>query len=188
VLRCSIHHLSLYYHVLGVTVAGFIGSLQLFASFASPMWLQFRVTSWQDKINGRTVICWVGLGHLSATRPCQVNGLLQFVWTPNLSIWSLNAQKFYLLKHVIFRNWYDSRVFLSMYDLGVSMHIYPRNRPWRPIGLWDVKYPTFLDNRLTDGGKVVRFPALPDFLRSNGSGTGSTLPREYIWGATWKKK
>jgi hypothetical protein len=25
----------------------------------------------------------------------------------------------------------------------------------------------------------VRFPALPDFLRSNGSGTGSTQPREY---------
>jgi hypothetical protein len=31
----------------------------------------------------------------------------------------------------------------------------PCNRPWRPIGLWDVEVPTFsLDNRLTDGGKV----------------------------------
>jgi hypothetical protein len=29
-----------------------------------------------------------------------------------------------------------------------------------------------------------RFPALPD----SGSGTGSTQPREYNWGATWKKK
>jgi hypothetical protein len=29
-------------------------------------------------------------------------------------------------------------------------------------------------------GKVrVRFPALPDFLRSSGAGTGSTQPREY---------
>jgi hypothetical protein len=33
----------------------------------------------------------------------------------------------------------------------------------------------------------VRFPALPDFLKSSGSGTGSTQPREYSWGATWKK-
>jgi hypothetical protein len=34
----------------------------------------------------------------------------------------------------------------------------------------------------------VRFPALPDFLRSSGSGTGSTQPREYNWRATWKEK
>jgi hypothetical protein len=33
----------------------------------------------------------------------------------------------------------------------------------------------------------VRFPALQDFLRSSVSGTGSTQPREYNWGATWKK-
>jgi hypothetical protein len=34
----------------------------------------------------------------------------------------------------------------------------------------------------------VRFPALPDFLRSSGSGTGFTQPREDNWGATWMKK
>jgi hypothetical protein len=34
----------------------------------------------------------------------------------------------------------------------------------------------------------VRFPALQDFLRSSRSGTESTQPREYNWGATWKKK
>ena len=33
----------------------------------------------------------------------------------------------------------------------------------------------------------VRFPALPDFLSSRGSGTGSTQPREVNWGATWIK-
>jgi hypothetical protein len=33
----------------------------------------------------------------------------------------------------------------------------------------------------------VRFPALPDFLRSSESGTGSAQPREDNWGATWKK-
>jgi hypothetical protein len=30
-----------------------------------------------------------------------------------------------------------------------------------------------------DSEAQVRFPALPDFLRSSGSGTGSTQPREY---------
>jgi hypothetical protein len=33
----------------------------------------------------------------------------------------------------------------------------------------------------------VRFPVLPDFQRNSESGTGSTQPREYNWGATWKK-
>jgi hypothetical protein len=32
----------------------------------------------------------------------------------------------------------------------------PCNRPWKPIGLWDVEAPTFsVYSRLTDGGKVV---------------------------------
>jgi hypothetical protein len=34
----------------------------------------------------------------------------------------------------------------------------------------------------------VRFPALPAFLSSIGSEMGSTQPREYKLGATWKKK
>ena len=33
----------------------------------------------------------------------------------------------------------------------------------------------------------VRLPALPDFLSSGGSRTGSTQPREVNWGATWIK-
>jgi hypothetical protein len=33
----------------------------------------------------------------------------------------------------------------------------------------------------------VRFPELPNFLRSSGSGMGPTQPREDNWGATWKK-
>jgi hypothetical protein len=34
----------------------------------------------------------------------------------------------------------------------------------------------------------VRFPELPDFVRSCGSGAGSTQPREYNWGSTWTEK
>jgi hypothetical protein len=32
----------------------------------------------------------------------------------------------------------------------------------------------------------VRFQTLPEFMRSRGSGTGSTQPREDNWGVTWK--
>jgi hypothetical protein len=34
----------------------------------------------------------------------------------------------------------------------------------------------------------VRFPALPDFLRSRGYGKRSTQPRDYNWGTAWKKR
>jgi hypothetical protein len=40
----------------------------------------------------------------------------------------------------------------------------------------------------TDTEVRVLFPALPDFLRSSGSGTGFTQPREYNSGATWREK
>jgi hypothetical protein len=34
----------------------------------------------------------------------------------------------------------------------------------------------------------VRFPVLPNFMRSTESGTGSTQPREDNWGASWTKR
>jgi hypothetical protein len=44
----------------------------------------------------------------------------------------------------------------------------PHNRLW-------VKWSEFLT---TDSEGLVQFPSLPDFLRSSGSGTGSTQPRD----------
>jgi hypothetical protein len=34
---------------------------------------------------------------------------------------------------------------------------------WRPIGLWDIELSHFLDNRFTDGGKVVSPTRQPPF-------------------------
>jgi hypothetical protein len=48
-----------------------------------------------------------------------------------------------------------------------------------------VKWSEFL---VTDPEVQVLFPALPNFLRSIRSGTGSTQHHEYNWGATWKNK
>jgi hypothetical protein len=53
---------------------------------------------------------------------------------------------------------------------------------WPP--LWSSGQSTWLQIQRSP----VRFLALPDFLRSSGSGTGSTQPREYNWEATRKKK
>jgi hypothetical protein len=45
----------------------------------------------------------------------------------------------------------------------ISSH-YLCNRPWRPIGLCETsRLPHFLDNRLTDGGKVVSLTLQPPF-------------------------
>jgi hypothetical protein len=41
---------------------------------------------------------------------------------------------------------------------------------------------------VTDPEVRLRFPSLPDSMRNRGSGTGSTQPHEYNWGATWKRK
>jgi hypothetical protein len=50
--------------------------------------------------------------------------------------------------------------------LSALVKSYACNRPWRPIGLWDVEAPKFyLDNRLTNGGEDVsptrRLPFIP---------------------------
>jgi hypothetical protein len=48
--------------------------------------------------------------------------------------------------------------------LKINIESYSCNRPWMPMGLGYVEDPTFLDNRLIDGGEVV---SLKRQLRSN---------------------
>jgi hypothetical protein len=46
------------------------------------------------------------------------------------------------------------------------------NRPWWPIGSWNIEAPTFSpDNRLTDGGKVVSLTLSPPFTPREIPGT-----------------
>jgi hypothetical protein len=61
-----------------------------------------------------------------------------------------------------------------------------------PVGItkiWEVNRPPLWSSGQSFWLQIqrswVRFPALPDFLRSSGSGTGSTQPREDNGGATW---
>jgi hypothetical protein len=54
--------------------------------------------------------------------------------------------------------------------------------------MWPPLWPSGQNSWLQIQRSWVRFPELPDFLRSSGSGTGSTQPREYNWGATWMEK
>jgi hypothetical protein len=55
---------------------------------------------------------------------------------------------------------------------GELRYSYPCNKPWRPIGLWDVEAPIFsLDNRLTDGDEVVSLTRRPPFTPRKIPGT-----------------
>jgi hypothetical protein len=56
------------------------------------------------------------------------------------------------------------------------------------LGSWDCLCGLASEFLATDPEVWVWFPAPPDFQRSSGAGTGSTRPREYNWGVTWKKK
>jgi hypothetical protein len=53
---------------------------------------------------------------------------------------------------------------------------------------WSPLWSSGQSSRLQIQRSRVRFPALPDFLRSNLSGTGSTQPLEDKWGAIWVEK
>jgi hypothetical protein len=83
-------------------------------------------------------------------------------------------------------NFVDKRRSLSRYnylvDSGHAVLVFS----WH-FCISKIPYLNWSEFLATDPEVQVGFPALPDFLRSSGSGTGSTQPREYKWGATWKK-
>jgi hypothetical protein len=58
------------------------------------------------------------------------------------------------------------------------------------VGCISTEWPPLWSSGQNSRGPEVRvlFPSLPDFLGSSGSGTVSTQPRKYNWGATWKEK
>jgi hypothetical protein len=67
------------------------------------------------------------------------------------------------------RGWAHRRQ-TSLTQVKVKKWSYPCNRPWRPIGLWDVEADTFsLDNQLIDGGKFVSLTRRPPFIPQEGS-------------------
>jgi hypothetical protein len=80
-------------------------------------------------------------------------------------------------KHVIMRRYSYSELTyllfsdLAPHDIRLRFKI-DRFMLGRLCGLWSEFLATVPEVQ-------VRFPALPDFLRSNGPGTGSTQPREY---------
>jgi len=90
------------------------------------------------------------------------------------------------------------RWLLASWGQFISLSICPSNRTEQLSSEW-IKLLNFRRLRppLWSSGQSfwlqiqrsrVRFPALPDFLSSCWSGTGSTQPREINWGATWIKK
>jgi hypothetical protein len=52
---------------------------------------------------------------------------------------------------------------ISCYVKNPARYSYPCNRPRRPMGVWDVSLPHFLDNRLINACKVVSLTRRPPF-------------------------
>jgi hypothetical protein len=69
----------------------------------------------------------------------------------------------------------------SRYSFLCLFHISDVLRVGSGLGFATGRFPSKSEFLATDPEVQSRFPALPDFLRSSGSGTGSTQPREYNW-------
>jgi hypothetical protein len=123
-----------------------------------PLWSSGQC-SW---LQNRDVLCFVWVTNWIYI--CYVEESIPPLWSSGHSSWLQNADVLCFL-------WGTNWIYVCYIE---------ESRP----PLWSSGQSSWLQIQRSQ----VRFPALLDFFRSSGSGSGSTQTREYNWGATWKKK